>query len=57
MSSYSHNSYLKKYSPSEITSNPDFDSTPSLPNHQKGKIIDISLKELDNVRKFLLNYE
>jgi len=57
MSTYSYNSYLEKYPSSEIINGPDLNSILSSPDHQKGKIIDMTLQELDNVRKFLLNYE
>jgi len=57
MSSHSYKSYLEKYPSSEIISSPDLNSVLSSPKNQKGKIIDMTLQELDNVRKFLLNYE
>jgi len=57
MSSPSYNSYLEKCPSSEIIGSLDLNSVLSSPKTQKGKIIDMSLQELDNVRKFLLNYE
>jgi hypothetical protein len=57
MSSHFYNSYLEKYPLDEFDGNTDLTSALSSPNHQKGKIIDMILQELDNVRIFLLNYE
>ena len=57
ISSHLHHSYLEKYLSNEPVNIPDLASSFSSPNHQKGKIIDMTLRELDNVRKFLSNYE
>jgi len=55
MSSSSNHSYLEKCPLSEFDSSHNLAST--IPSGQKKKITNIVVQELDNVRKFLLNYE
>jgi len=55
MSSSSNNSHLESYPASELDSNHDFTSALSSPNPQKEKTINITIQELDNVKRFLLN--
>jgi len=59
MSSYSHNSYLEKNSLTEFIGNSNLVSSFSYLNGQRKKIIDVTLQELDNLKKFLflLKYE
>jgi hypothetical protein len=57
MSSPSHQSYLKNYPTSELASNQDLVLATSSPNSQKKKITNLAMEELNNVKKFLLNYE
>jgi len=57
MSSHYNNSYSENYPVNEFVEN--YNKNFALPssNSKKEKIIDIAMQELENVRKFLLNYE
>ena len=58
MSFHYNNSYLENYPANdEFIENYDKNFTIPSSNSQKGKIIDIAMQELDNVNRFLLNYE
>ena len=55
MSSPSNHSYLEKCPLNEFDSSHHLTST--IPSGQKKKITNMAVQELDNVRRFMLNYE
>jgi hypothetical protein len=57
MDSPLNSSYFQNFPSTELEGHHDASLPISSPNNKDIKIIDVAMQGLDNVRKFLLNYE